>query len=293
MPVYSLATSMWPNGVPFDRVIAEVAGAGFTQCELFASKDLADDRTAGERRGILNQHGVWARTVHPQIDRVDLAALDDDVRTQSVATVASCFEPFAELGGFASILHPSGAVLHPSGGDMRAEDQELRIGAFRRSLDTLTARAEQLGIRLACENLQHKGQPRPLCRMEDLRRVVDDYPSTVGICLDTGHANNNGLDPADEARIAGERLIALHMQDTDALEDRHWPPGLGNIDWRRFGAALTEIGFNGAWTFEVGTGASGPAATAALVRRIADAWAEGRAPSDLPHTETAAGFNAL
>ena len=285
MPVYSLATALWPNGVPFEQVIAELAGAGFTQCELFGPKDLADDQTAGDRRRILNRHGVWPRTIHSDLG-VDLAALDDDVRTQAVATVASCFEPFAELGGFA-------VIVHPSRGDSPAEHLEPRIDAFRRSLDTLLSQSEPLGIRLACENLQHKGEPRPLCRMEDLRRVIDDYPPSVGICLDTGHANNNGLDPADEARIAGERLIALHLQDTDAVEDRHWPPGLGNINWRRVSAALTEIGFDGAWTFEVGTGASGPAATAALVRRIADAWAEGRPPSKLPLTETAAGFDAL
>ena len=284
MPVFSLATALWPNGVPFDQVIAEVAAAGFTQCELFDTKDMADDRTAGERRRILNRQGVWVRTIHSDLG-VNLAALDDDERSRAVTSVASCFEPFAELGGFAVIVHPTGRDSNV--------DAELHIGAFRRSLDTLTARAEELGIRLACENLQHKGQSRPLCRMEDLRRVVDDYPSTVGICLDTGHANNNGLDPADEARIAGERLIALHLQDTDAVEDRHWPPGMGNINWRRVSAALIEIGFDGAWTFEVGTGASGPAATAALIRRIADAWAEGRPPSDLPQTETAAGFHAL
>ncbi len=284
MPVFSLATALWPNGVPFDQVIAEVAAAGFTQCELFDTKDMADERTAGERRRILNQHGVWVRTIHSDLG-VNLAALDDDERARAVASVESCFEPFAELGGFAVIVHPTGRDSNV--------DAELHIGAFRRSLDTLTARAEELGIRLACENLQHKGQSRPLCRMEDLRRVVDHYPSTVGICLDTGHANNNSLDPADEARIAGERLIALHLQDTDAVEDRHWPPGLGNINWRRVSAALIEIGFDGAWTFEVGTGASGPAATAALIRRIADAWAEGRAPSELPQTETAAGFDAL
>jgi len=284
MPVFSLATAMWPNGVPFDQVIAELADAGFTQCELFGPKDLADDRTAGERRRILNRHGVWARTIHSDLS-VDLAALDDDVRTRAIAAVAACFEPYAELGGFA-------VIVHPSRGDSPEQQLAPRVDAFRRSLDSLTALAENLGIRLACENLQHKGEPRPLCRMEDLRRVIDEYPPTVGICLDTGHANNNGLDPADEARIAGERLIALHLQDTDALEDRHWPPGLGNISWRRVSAALTEIGFDGAWTFEVGTGASGPAATAALVRRIADAWLAGRAPSDLPQTETAAGFNA-
>ncbi len=284
MPVFSLATALWPNGVPFDQVIAEVAAAGFTQCEIFDTKDMADERTAGERRRILNQHGVWVRTIHSDLG-VNLAALDDDERARAVASVESCFEPFAELGGFAVIVHPSGRDSNV--------DAALHTGAFRRSLDILTARADELGIRLACENLQHKGQPRPLCRMEDLRRVVDDYPSTVGICLDTGHANNNGLDPADEARIAGDRLIALHLQDTDAAEDRHWPPGLGNINWRRVAGALIEIGFDGAWTFEVGTGAAGPAATAALVRRIGDAWAAGRPPSDLPETETAAGFNTL
>ena len=284
MPVFSLATALWPNGVPFDQVIAEVAAAGFTQCEIFDTKDMADDRTSGERRRILNQHGVWVRTIHSDLG-VNLAALDDDERARAVASVESCFEPFAVLGGFAVIVHPTGRNSN--------DDAELHIGAFRRSLDTLTARAEALGIRLACENLQHKGQSRPMCRMEDLRRVVDDYPSTVGICLDTGHANNNGLDPADEARIAGDRLIALHLQDTDAVEDRHWPPGLGNINWRRVAAALSEIGFEGAWTFEVGTGAAGPAATAALLRRIGDAWAAGRPPSDLPETETAAGFDTL
>ena len=284
MPVFSLATALWPNGVSFDQVIAEVAAAGFTQCELFDTKDMADDRTAGERRRILNRHGVWVRTIHSDLG-VNLAALDDDERARAVASVESCFEPLAELGGFAVIVHPTGRNANV--------DAELHTGAFRRSLDSLTATADGLGIRLACENLQHKGQTRPLCRMEDLRRVIDDYPSTVGICLDTGHANNNGLDPADEARIAGERLIALHLQDTDAIEDRHWPPGLGNINWRRVAAALVEIGFDGAWTFEVGTGAAGPAATAALLRRIGDAWAAGRPPSDLPETETAAGFNAL
>ena len=100
--------------------------------------------------------------------------------------------------------------------------------------------------------------------MADLRSVVDDYPSTVGICLDTGHANNNGLDPAERGPYRGERLIALHMQDTDAVEDRHWPPGLGNIDWRRVSAALIEIGFNGAWTFD--------SAPARPVRRLRLPW---------------------
>lgn len=273
MAVYSLATSMWGSDQAFDDVIAGVAAAGFDQCELAAWMNLEDQLTAGDRRRSLNRHGVSARTVHPQIANVDLSALDDEIRTRSVSIVGGCLESSAELGGFAAIIHPTGADTS------REEDVEARIAAFRRSLDTLVEQAEQIGIRLACENLQLKGEPRPLCRMAELRAVVDEYSPTVGICLDTGHANNNALEPAEEARIAGHRLIALHFQDTDGIEDRHWVPGTGSIQWHRLHAALREIQFRGAWTLELKAHDASPADVASAARRIADAWEAGRFPS--------------
>ncbi len=266
---------MWGDGRSFDEIVAEVAAAGFDQCELFASANLDDDLSAADRRRALNRHGVRVRTVHAEIGRVDLAALDEDARRAHVAAVAACLEPMAELGGFAAIVHPTGSS---SLGEFVEADLQRRTAAFRRSLDALCAQADRLGVRIACENLQHKHEPRPLCRMEELRAVVDHYPPTVGICLDTGHAHNNGLDPADEARIAGERLIALHFQDTDALEDRHWIPGQGTIDWRRVLAALVEIDFRGARTFELAARGATPAQVAAQARRVANAWTAGQIP---------------
>ena len=53
-----------------------------------------------------------------------------------------------------------------------------------------------------------------------------------------------------QARIAGERLIALHLQDVDGEADCHWVPGDGVIDWAAMGQALADIGFDGAWTIE-------------------------------------------
>ena len=273
MAVYGLATGMWGYGHTFDEVIEGVATAGFDQCELAAWMNFDDERTSRERRQTLNRYGVWARTIHPQISDVDLSAPDEEVRKRSISVVSGCFEPFAELGGFAAIVHPTGGEGH------RAEDAEVRIAAFRRSLDSLLLQAEQVGIRLACENLQLKGEPRTLCRMAELRALVDNYPPTIGICLDTGHANNNALDPAEEARIAGNRLIALHLQDTDGIEDRHWLPGAGSVRWPHLHAALTEIEFGGAWTFELKEGESHPAEVASSARLIADAWEAGRFPS--------------
>lgn len=269
MPEFSLASVLWGQGASFADLVAGVAAAGFGQCELSA-RNLADDASDGERRRILNRHGVWARTLHSPMGDINLASLDEDARRAHVAAVAAYFEPMAALGGFAVIVHPTGPDAY------RAEDAAHRTVAFRRSLDALCAQADQLGVRLACENLLLKGQPRPLCRMEELRALVDEYPDTVGICLDTGHAHNNGLDPADEARIAGDRLIALHLQDTDGVVDRHWAPGQGTITWPHVLAALIEIRFRGAWTFEIRSGDVPLAQLAAQIRGIADAWSAGR-----------------
>ena len=270
MTVYSLATMMWGSDQTFDEVIAGVAAAGFDQCELAALTNLEDQLTSGERRRSLNRHGVSARTVHPRIPDVDLSAPDEDIRKRSLSIVGGCLELSAELGGFAAIIHPTGGETYG------VEDGEVRVADFRRSLDVLLEQSEQVGIRLACENLQLKGEPRPLCRMAELRAVVDEYPPTIGICLDTGHANNNALDPADEARVAGPRLIALHLQDTDGIEDRHWVPGAGSVQWHRLHAALREIQFRGAWTFELKADDSSPAEIASDARRVADAWEAGR-----------------
>ncbi len=270
VPEFSLATKPWGQSAAFADVVAGVAAAGFGQCELSAA-NLADDASDGERRRVLNHHGVWARTLHSPMDDIDLSSLDEDARRADAGAVAAYFEPMAALGGFAVIVHPTG------GRDgFREEDAARRTDAFRRSLDDLCAQADQLGVRLACENLLFKSQPRPLCRMEELRALVDDYPSTVGICFDTGHAHNNGLDPAAEIRIAGDRLIALHLQDTDGAVDRHWAPGQGTITWPRVLAALIEIQFRGAWTFEIAANDAPPARVAAQARRIADSWSAGR-----------------
>ena len=50
--------------------------------------------------------------------------------------------------------------------------------------------------------------------------------------------------------MAGERLIALHLQDVDGEADCHWVPGAGVIDWSAMGQALADIAFDGAWTIE-------------------------------------------
>ena len=74
-----------------------------------------------------------------------------------------------------------------------------------------------------------------------------------GVNLDTGHAHQAGLAPAEAARRLGSRVRHLHLHDNHGGPiDEHLPIGDGTIDWEPFFAALEEIDFQGFGVFEFG-----------------------------------------
>ncbi len=271
MRQYSVSLLLW-QGQPFDEVIADVAAAGFKACEL-RQQDLDLETSGGVDRvqRVLAQHDVHALTLHTTPR--DISQLDDDARRAAVDEVSAGFGALGELRGFAAIVHPCQPL------ESTTADPAPRIDAFRRSLAVLSERAHRAGIRVACENLPSMAgePPRPLSLMDDLRAVIDDFPPNVGVCLDTGHAVLNGRSPIDEARVAGDRLIALHLHDADAQSD-HWTPGDRSIDWAGLNTALADISFEGAWTFEHARAAwqDGALQEARRARVLADAWGSGR-----------------
>ena len=149
------------------------------------------------------------------------------------------------------IVHPTG---RPGADEEEYSWENIAAAADRAyaSVSELVPVAAEAGVQIALENLPATGLPcRPLVSMQELRAFIAGFPAQqVGLCLDTGHACISGLDAAVQARVAGERLIALHLQDVDGESDCHWVPGNGVIDWAALGQALTDIDFDGAWTIE-------------------------------------------
>ena len=52
-------------------------------------------------------------------------------------------------------------------------------------------------------------------RPEHIERVLETCP--VGICLDTGHVYLGGGDPVEVARMAGDRIVHVHLKDVDGV----------------------------------------------------------------------------
>ena len=77
---------------------------------------------------------------------------------------------------------------------------------------------------------------------EELEAAVADYPvENVGICFDVNHlCGCPERVPEYIARLA-PRLKSLHLSDCDGIDECHWYPGLGILDWPAIMAEVKKI----------------------------------------------------
>jgi sugar phosphate isomerase/epimerase len=75
----------------------------------------------------------------------------------------------------------------------------------------------------------------------------------MGVCLDTGHLNLAGGNPAAFVAEAGPLLHALHIADNEGYYDQHFMPyfGRGTVPWAEFMRALGGSGYEGLFNFEI------------------------------------------
>ena len=115
-----------------------------------------------------------------------------------------------------------------------------RSGGFLATLDGLVASLERHGVTLALENLPYlEGFPNELEMTEILRRFRG---APIRAWFDTGHhrvrksfgwvANGHALDDAAfAAEVFGGVYAGMHLNDVEAFEDDHLPPGEGKVDF--------------------------------------------------------------
>ena len=122
---------------------------------------------------------------------------------------------------------------------------------FRRVLD----KAEKYGINILVENFNK------ICltnyywidNATDLLELIElvDHPLFHAV-WDTGHANLQKMSQDDELRLLGSHVKALHVHDNMGDRDDHLLPFLGTMSLDSVMNGLSEIGYDGYFTFEVG-----------------------------------------
>lgn len=125
--------------------------------------------------------------------------------------------------------------------------------------DPLVEWGVKCGVGTAFENMRPDSPHWSMIRRygqdcRDLITLADSFHDPmVGICWDTGHANQAQCDQVAALHAIGHRLKNLHINDNYfGAVDEHLLPFMGQINWESILKALVQIDYQGALNYEVG-----------------------------------------
>jgi sugar phosphate isomerase/epimerase len=257
-------TSIYVELSPEDA-IRRLAGIGWEcfelSCEHIGAIATDADRLRRARRvrEVADGLGVQLAQVHLLIT-ADVASADPEARSRDLGAIRREIECCGEMGIPVGVLHPGGH------GQARAQAEEDALTRNRvAGFTQIAAWAVAANMRLAVESMADRlsigtGRRREFgSTIAELHELIDavGWPG-LGICLDTSHANVQGLDLPAAIAEAGERLIALHVSDNDGSGDQHRTPYTGTMDWEKIVAALRGIGYEYPFNLEIPGERGGP-----------------------------------
>ena len=247
------AVKRWPHADEWSELISGELGLDLVQ-HSFDLVDLstgADDtgreaarvRDACERAGVTLHStftGLAAYSANLMLDP------DPDARRRALGWYERAIDFTAALGAAAT----GGHVGSLSARDFA--DPERRALLWRElteSLAQLRLRAREAGLHaLLVENMACAREPSTMAQFEALLDEGDPAHVPLALCLDVGHhcvpgTSGDERDPYAWLTRFGTRAAVIHLQQTDAGADHHWPftaayNAVGRIDAGRVLAAL-------------------------------------------------------
>ena len=178
---------------------------------------------------------------HGGSEKIDIASQDEKVREYSVNLWKDLIKKGVDIGITKFIAHPSS---EPKSEDETNRELELRFAS--QSLSSLASFAQDLGATIAVENLPRSCLGR---NSTEMLRLVNSHPA-LRVCFDTNHLLcEDTFEFIDKLK---DKIITLHVSDYDYVNERHWLPGEGKIDFSRLYNKLILGGYNGVWLYEIG-----------------------------------------
>ena len=225
-----------------ESLFAAYRAAGIGVMEISCSKEQCEALDLSQLRKWADEYGVelWSFHLpfmpfevidvsHPDLCRWSVSYLSEMIRKVGAAGIKRC-------------------ILHASAEPIADEDRPTRMACAKESLCKLADIAAQSGVTIAVEDL-----PRS-CLGRDSREILEltSVDDRLRVCLDTNHLLRKDEDLPAFIRAVGKKIITTHISDYDFINERHWLPGEGTVDWSAVLDALEEIGYEGVWQYEIG-----------------------------------------
>jgi len=228
-----------------------LGGSSVRAVELWEPTFSKDEGAVQAARQALAVAGVEPRTVHASFgSSLDISSPDAAIRSAGIQAIGVALDLAVRVGAGMVIVHPSS---EPIGDEARA----ARMKQSRGSIEVIAGMVRAAGCRMAIELLPRSCLGRSAAELLSLLEGVD--AGTAGVCLDTNHLMDGFASLPEVVHRLGPRLLALHCSDYDGVDEKHWPPLRGVLDWAAFLAALRAAGFSGPFLYEANLDGQTPA----------------------------------
>lgn len=222
-----------------EALFREYQAAGIEAMEISTTYDKYADLDYDQIGEWAKEYGITLWSFHlpfGPFEEIDLSR--PDLWEKSLAYFESLIQKATSIG-----IHRF--IVHPSGEPIAEEDRPTRLHWGKRSLAELAEIAAAYDAVIAVENLPRTCLGR---NSQEMLELISAHPA-LRICFDTNHLL--GEDPVEFVQKVGKHFITMHVSDYDFLNERHWLPGEGKLDWQALLAALEAVGYSGPWLYEV------------------------------------------
>lgn len=262
--IFGISTSLCGVDCYLDR-LSELKNDGITQIEICLREDIKEtEKLFDDAVEKINYAGLKVRSIHlPFGNSVDPSAENETDRLKNLKKINEFINLTKSCGARVFVIHGS---YEPVALD---ETRKNRIDACVSSMRSLCKTLNGFGIKLAVENL-----PRTCIgnSISEIAYITDRLPD-LGVCFDTNHMTmpkpdlrfvplqrtfsrlRNKLNPVVDTpesfaeKFAG-KICALHISDYDGINERHWLPGQGIVNFKSIHQTLLRNGFDAPFMFE-------------------------------------------
>lgn len=171
----------------------------------------------------------------------------DQIRAAAAKIRAAGLEPYA--GGV--IYMAKEAEVEQAFAYARAAGMEMIVGVPDHGLLPLVEKkVKQYDLKLAIHNHGPTDKVYPSPQSAD--DLIHGLDPRIGLCLDVGHTQRCGIDPAEAAEKCFDRLLDVHIKDVTAAtaEGATLEAGRGIVDLPKFLATLRRLKYTGTVSLE-------------------------------------------
>lgn len=224
VPYFSASSKIWASR----EWVYGLEEIGYVGWEIVADGKyrLDNPENFAAVREILESTGLLA-TVHAPYSDLNLASLNYPIWRESIRQTCCCIQHAAELTDRVT-FHPG--FVSPVGKLVPEKVWEMQ----KTALVEIGGYAEEHGVLACVENMISIKDF--LCRYPEEVLGLTEGIAGIGVTLDLGHANTNGLVDAFLGHV--REVDHLHIHDNHGRSDEHLALGEGTIHWEKAGRVI-------------------------------------------------------